>query len=103
MQVFLNNLVKLDIYELTTNAKAKIVNGPTKIFIETVEKESSTMLGIGGGLQYRITKKLFFDFSAKWSIMNNIKLVEADLDEELRGADKTAQTIGIIGGLSYYF
>ncbi len=90
-------------YELTTNVKAKIVNGPTKIFIETAEKESSTMLGIGGGLQYRITKKLFFDFSAKWSIMNNIKLVEADLDEELRGADKTAQTIGIIGGLSYYF
>ena len=71
--------------------------------LETKEDKSSTMLGIGGGLQYRITKKIFFDFSAKWSIMNNIKLVEIDLDEELKGTDKTAQTIGIIGGLSYYF
>lgn len=90
-------------YDQTTKAKVEIINGPTYDVPETVVEESSTILGIGGGVQYRIVKKLFFDISAKWSIMNNIKLVEADINEELRGVDKTAQTIGIIGGLSYYF
>jgi len=90
-------------YDLTTQGHIEITNGPTIDIPETVENESSTMLGIGGGLQYKITKKLFFDFSARWSIMNNIKLVEADINEELRGADKTAQTIGVLGGFSYYF
>lgn len=90
-------------YDLTTKGHIEVTNGPTIDIPETVDNESSTMLGIGGGLQYRIAKRLFLDFSAKWSIMNNIKLVEADIDEELRGVDKTAQTIGIIGGLSYYF
>jgi len=91
-------------YELITKAHIVIVNRSEPIdILDSIENESSTMLGIGGGLQYKITKKLFLDFSAKWSIMNNIKLVEADVNEELKGADKTAQTIGIIGGLSYYF
>ena len=90
-------------YDLTTKGHIEVKNGPTIDIAESVEKESSTMLGIGGGLQYRITKKLFFDFSAKWSIMNNINLVEADVNEELRGVDKTAQTIALLGGLSYYF
>lgn len=89
-------------YDLTTKGLIEIANGPTINILETVEKESSTMMGIGGGIQYKITKKLFFDFSAKWSIMNNIKLVDADLEENLRGVDKTAQTIGILGGFSYY-
>jgi opacity protein-like surface antigen len=90
-------------YDQTTRVKVEIANNPTYDVPETVVDESSTMLGIGGGLQYRITKKLFFDLSAKWSIMNNIKFLEADINEELKGVDKTAQTIGIIGGLSYYF
>ncbi len=90
-------------YDLATTIKYNVNNGKTYDMLETKEDKSSTMLGIGGGLQYRITKEIFFDFSAKWSIMNNIKLVEIDLDEELKGTDKTAQTIGIIGGLSYYF
>ena len=90
-------------YDLTTKGHVEVINGPTIDVPETVVNESSTMLGIGGGLQYKITKKLFLDFSAKWSIMNNVKLVEADINEELRGADKTAQTIGVIGGFSYYF
>lgn len=90
-------------YDLTTKANVKVINGPTIDIPETVQKENSTMLAIGGGLQYKLTKKLFLDFSAKWDIMNNVKLVEADVDETIKGVDKTAQSIGILGGLSYYF
>ncbi|MCF6193152.1 MAG: hypothetical protein L3J46_02330, partial [Kangiellaceae bacterium] len=78
-------------YDLTTRGHIEIKNGPTIDIPETVEKENSTMLGMGGGIQFRLTKKLFFDVSAKWSIMNNIKLVEADVQEELSGVKKTAQ------------
>ena len=90
-------------YEIKTTAKLDVVNGPTIDIMETTQKDNSTMLGIGGGLQFRITRNLFFDVSAKWSIMNNIKLVEADVDEEISGSDRTAQTIGILAGLSYNF
>jgi opacity protein-like surface antigen len=90
-------------YDLTTRGHIEIKNGPTIDIPETVERENSTMLGIGGGIQFRLTKKLFFDVSAKWSIMNNIKLVEADVQEELSGVKKTAQTVALLGGLSYYF
>jgi len=90
-------------YDLATKGHVEITNGPTKDIPETAENRNSTMLGIGGGLQYKITKKLFIDFSAKWSIMNNIKLVETDVNEDLSGTDKTAQTIGVLGGFSYYF
>jgi hypothetical protein len=90
-------------YNLTMNGHIKINNGPTINLPETVEKDNSTMLAIGGGFKYRITKKLFFDASAKWSIMNNIKLVEADKEETIHGVDRTAQNIGIIAGLNYSF
>ena len=90
-------------YDLTTKANVKVVNGPTIDIPETVQNENSTMLGIGGGFQYKLAKKLFVDFSAKWNIMNNVKLVEADNNETIKGVDKTAQSIGILGGLSFYF
>ena len=61
------------------------------------------MLGFGGGFKYKLSKKLFLDFTAKWSIMNNIRLVEEDVDEDLTGANRTAQTVALLGGLSYYF
>ncbi len=48
------------------------------------------MLGIGGGFQYKLAKKLFVDFSAKWNIMNNVKLVEADNNETIKGVDKNS-------------
>ena len=90
-------------YNLTTKGRVEITNGPNFKIPTTVEKKNSTMIGIGGGTQVRITKKLFFDFSLKWNIMNNIKLVKADTNEELRGVDRTVQTFDILGGLSYYF
>ena len=90
-------------YDLTIKGHIEIKNGPIIDIPEKVQKENSTMLGIGGGMQFRLSKRLFFDVSAKWSIMNNVNLVEADVNEELRGVDKTAQTIALLGGLSYYF
>ncbi|MCF6269396.1 MAG: hypothetical protein L3J41_06790 [Melioribacteraceae bacterium] len=90
-------------YELTTKGNVEVVNGPTIDIQEYTEQSNSTMLGIGGGMQFRLTKKIFFDISAKWSIMNNIRLVEADVNEEKKGIDKTVQTIGLLGGFSYYF
>ncbi len=90
-------------YDINTTAKFDVTNGPTIDIVETTQEDNSTMLGIGGGLQFRITKKLFLDVAAKWSIMNNIRLVEADVNEELSGVDRTAQTIGILAGLSYNF
>ena len=90
-------------YEIKTTAKLDVVNGKSYDITETNQEDNSTMLGIGGGLQFRIARNLFFDVSAKWSIMNNIKLVEADVNEEVSGANRTAQTIGILGGLSYNF
>ncbi|VAX21963.1 hypothetical protein MNBD_IGNAVI01-384 [hydrothermal vent metagenome] len=68
-----------------------------------MEKESSTTLVLGGGFLSALTKKLFLDFKAKWCIMNNIRLVEADTNEQLRGVDKTVQTISLTAGLNYYF
>ena len=35
--------------------------------------------------------------------MNNIKLVEADTNEQLNGVEKTVQTISLTAGLNYYF
>ncbi len=90
-------------YELTTKGSVEITNGPRKDLPETVEKNNSTMLGFGGGIQYKLSKKLFLDFTAKWSIMNNIRLVEEDVNEDLSGTNRTAQTVGLLGGLSYYF
>jgi opacity protein-like surface antigen len=90
-------------YNLTTNANIKVVNGSTIEVEETIQKDNSTMLGIGGGLQYKLSKKLFLDFSAKWNIMNNVKIVESDSKETFKGVDKTVQSIAIIGGLCYYF
>jgi opacity protein-like surface antigen len=90
-------------YDLTIKGHIKIKNGPIIDIPETVQQKNSTMLGIGGGMQFRLSKRLFFDVAAKWSIMNNINLVEADVDEKLRGVDKTVQTIALLGGLSYYF
>lgn len=90
-------------YELITTSKFDIVNGNSVELKNKTEKDNSTMLGFGGGSQFRISKKLFFDISAKWSIMNNIRLVEEDVNENLSGTNRTAQTIGILGGLSYYF
>ena len=90
-------------YEIKTTAKLDVVNGKSYDITETNQEDNSTMLGIGGGLQFRITRNLFFDVSAKWSIMNNIKLVEADVNEEVSGVNRTAQTIGILAGLSYNF
>jgi len=90
-------------YNLTTSGHIDIKNGPVIDIPESVEKENSTMLGIGGGIQFKISRRLFFDVSARWRIMNNIKLVEADINQDLKGTTKTAQTIGILGGLSYYF
>lgn len=90
-------------YELITTSKFDIVNGNSVELKNSTEKDNSTMLGFGGGSQFRISKNLYFDISAKWSIMNNIRLVEADVNEDLSGTNRTAQTIGILAGLNYNF
>lgn len=75
----------------------------SKDLSEQVVKENSTTLALGGGFLSSLTKKLFLNVEAKWSVINNIKLVEADKDEVLRGVDKTVQTISLTAGLNYYF
>ena len=90
-------------YDIIYSGSIKIINGPEIDLPESVEKESSTTLALGGGFLSSLTKKLFLDVKAKWGIMNNIKLVEADSNEELRGIDKTVQTISLSAGLNYYF
>ncbi len=90
-------------YDIIYSGSIKIINGPEIDLPESVEKESSTTLALGGGFLSSLTKKLFLDVKAKWGIMNNIQLVEADTNEELRGIDKTVQTISLSAGLNYYF
>ncbi len=90
-------------YDIIYSGSINIINGPDIALPESIEKESSTTLALGGGFLSSLTKKLFLDVKAKWSIMNNIKLVEADSNEELRGIDKTVQTISLSAGLNYYF
>lgn len=90
-------------YDIIYSGSINITNGPEIALPESIEKESSTTLALGGGFLSSLTKKLFLDVKARWSIMNNIKLVEADSNEELRGIDKTVQTISLSAGLSYYF
>jgi len=90
-------------YDIIYKGSIKVVNGPEIKLPESIEKENSTTLVLGGGFLSAITKKLFLDVKAKWCIMNNIKLVEADRNEELRGVDKTVQTISLTAGLNYYF
>lgn len=90
-------------YDLTYKGSIQITNGPQIDLPESIEKESSTALALGGGFLSSLTKKLFLDVKAKWSIMNNIKLVEADSNEELNGVEKTVQTISLNAGLVYYF
>lgn len=90
-------------YDIVYAGSIRIINGPEIALPESIEKESSTTLAVGGGFLSSLTKKLFLDVNAKWGIMNNIKLVEADSNEELRGIDKTVQTISLSAGLNYYF
>ncbi len=90
-------------YDVTYSGSIKITNGPEIKLPDSIEKESSTTLALGGGFLSSITKKLFLDIKARWGIMNNIKLVEADTNEQLRGVDKTVQTISLSAGLNYYF
>lgn len=90
-------------YDLTYTGYIKIINGPTIDLPESIEKRSSTTLSLGGGFLSSLSKKLFLNVRGKWSIMNNINLVEADENEELRGVEKTVQTISLSAGLSYYF
>jgi len=90
-------------YDLTYSGSIQITNGPKIALPESIENESSTALALGGGFLSSLTKKLFLDVKAKWNIMNNIKLVEADSNEELSGVEKTVQTISLQAGLNYYF
>jgi len=90
-------------YDITYKGSIQITNGPKIDLPESIEKESSTSLALGGGFLSSLTKRLFLDVQAKWSIMNNIKLVEADSNEELSGVEKTVQTISLQAGLNYYF
>ena len=90
-------------YDVTYSGSIKITNGPEIKLPDSIEKESSTSLALGGGFLSSLTKKLFLDVKARWGIMNNIKLVDADTNEELRGVDKTVQTISLSAGLNYYF
>lgn len=90
-------------YDLTYSGYIQIVNGPTIELPESIEKRSSTTLSLGGGFLSSLSKKLFLNVRGKWSIMNNINLVEADENEELRGVEKTVQTISLSAGLNYYF
>ena len=90
-------------YDLTYSGSIQITNGPKIDLPESIEKESSTALALGGGFLSSLTKKLFLDVKAKWSIMNKIKLVKADSNEELSGVEKTVQTISLQAGLNYYF
>jgi len=90
-------------YDVTYSGSIKVTNGPEIKLPDSIEKESSTSLALGGGFLSSITKRLFLDIKARWGIMNNIKLVDADSNEELRGVDKTVQTISLSAGLNYYF
>ncbi|MEN8193125.1 MAG: hypothetical protein ABFS12_09940 [Bacteroidota bacterium] len=90
-------------YDLTYKGSIKIINGPEVDLPEPIEKRSSTTLALGGGFLSSLTKKLFLNVKAKWGIMNNIRLVEEDTNEEIPGVDKTAQTISLSAGLNYYF
>lgn len=90
-------------YDIIYKGSIKVINGPEIELPESIEKESSTTLVLGGGFLSALTKKLFLDVKAKWSIMNNIKLVEADTNEQLNGVEKTVQTISLTAGLNYYF
>ncbi len=89
-------------YDLTPKGSLVIGDQVYQLPAE-VEKENSTMLAFGFGTKYKLSKKWFLVGTFKWSIMNNIRKLEADVDEKLKSIDKTVQTLGLLVGISYSF
>ncbi len=89
-------------YDLTPKGTLRIGDETFDLPAE-VEKEHSTMLALSFGTKYKINRKFYLVGDVKWSIYNNIKKLEADVDEKIKSIDKTVQTIGVLVGVNYNF
>jgi outer membrane protein W len=79
------------------------IAGETYSLPAEVEKENSTMLAFAFGTKYKIKHHLYLVGNVKWSVLNNIRKLEADVDEKIKSIDKTVQTIGVLVGVNYIF
>ncbi len=89
-------------YDLKPHGKL-IIGDDTFNLPSEVEKESSTMLALNAGTKYKLSRKVFLTGGVKWSILNNIKKLEADVEEKIKSIDKTVQTVSVLLGIQYNF
>ncbi len=89
-------------YDLRLNGTLRIGNDIYPLE-EQIEKRNSTMLALGFGTKYKITRKFYLTGKFKWSIFNNVSKLEADKDEKIKSINKTVQTLGLVVGVNYLF